>query len=134
MADSPAERARRSRAHGRGDHSLCKPGRCPGAGPRLAVVDAEPPPRAGELEHQLLVYADTLPVSAGDPRLVLVKAALKLAAAIDANCGRDLAPLTRELRILIGHMSEFEAQADELEKIQSRRAQRRVQMLLASVP
>jgi hypothetical protein len=134
MADSAAERARRSRAHGRDDHSLCKPGRCPGAGPRLAVVDDEPAPRAGDLEHQLLVYADTLPVSAGDPRLVLVRAGLKLAAAIDANPGRDLAQLVAELRRLVYWMSTFEAQTTELEKIASRRAERRVSMLLASVP
>lgn len=41
MALTPAERQQRSRAHKRGDHSLCDPGRCPDVTPAVTVVTSE---------------------------------------------------------------------------------------------
>ncbi|WP_167455203.1 hypothetical protein [Amycolatopsis kentuckyensis] len=49
MADSNALRTRRSRLHSAGDHSLCKPGRCP------AVLVSPPPavaPRCDEADPE----------------------------------------------------------------------------------
>jgi hypothetical protein len=52
MADSDALRARRRRLHAKGDHTLCRPDRCPalGAPPRPAVGDVTSLEKAVEIE------------------------------------------------------------------------------------
>jgi hypothetical protein len=90
VADSSALRKRRHRAHKKGDHSLCVPGRCPDA-PAAADVEAA----VGEIERRLAKALGHLELAEGDPRQVVSVMALQLARSLD---GRVTASVARELR------------------------------------
>jgi hypothetical protein len=100
MPDSPAERARRARAHARGDHVLCRPEHCKALPATLAELD--PPEEVGPVEAAWQLYASSLTAPANDPRSVIVAYAMRLARVpglpshLDAYAPRGL-PLGREV-------------------------------------
>lgn len=132
MADSDAERQRRARAHRRGDHTSCDPVRCAARAAPVRVVEGGPGP-GGPVETAVLLWTETLDIADVDPRRPLVAAALALSRAVDQAAPGQLPPLVRELRMLTGWMSEFEQQADELDKIRAEVAHRRVTTLLKAL-
>ena len=88
MADSEALRARRSRAHKAGDHSLCR--RCTAAregGDSPRMVTIAPPPPADE---------------PFDPASEMRRLAVRLAAAHEADPANAL--LARELRMTLAEL------------------------------
>jgi hypothetical protein len=97
MADDQATRNRRWRAHKAGDHSLCRPGRCPAAAERVrgrvaARVAArpaggEPVDRAGMLDQLLLQLWDLVQAEPGN-----VAAARELHRQLLAGGGADAEP------------------------------------------
>src|SRR5216684_3506895 len=128
--DSAALRARRSRRHRAGDHSLCVAGRCAESGSPVpaAVAGAEP---GGVLAAvTALVASLALPEKPG-PRHVLAALALRLAAQADWP-GADSAPaaVARELRAVLGEM--FPAGTpradDKLDDLAARRRRRRARL------
>lgn len=132
MADSAADRSRRARAHRRGDHSLCDPVRCAARAAPVRVVEGGPGPGEG-VETAVLLWTEMLDIGDVDPRRPLVSAALALGRAVDQAGPGQLPALVRELRMFVGWMSEFEREADELDKIRARVAQKRVVSLLRAL-
>ncbi len=137
MADDPTLRKRRSRAHGRGDHSLCLPGRCPAAvtpevpsSPPGAseAVDATP----GEVAEALSVWADALDVPEDDPRSPLLAAALRLARHLDTGTASESANLVRELRTIVSWIADAD-QSDKIDELRAKWAGRKVEHMLSAV-
>ena len=91
MADDAAARQRRRRAHRKGDHRLCVPGRCPDA----PAVDRQDPPAVGEIERRLAEALEHLELADDDPRRVVAVMAVRLARSLDE---RVSAAVARELR------------------------------------
>jgi hypothetical protein len=85
MADSNAERQRRKRAHGKGDHSLCSPDRCPDL---LAKVPA------GRVAMVAAKLVEGLGLAEDDPRRLDAEVLLALAPRVD----RGDTTTARELR------------------------------------
>lgn len=148
MATSAAERQRRSRAHKKGDHSLCDPRRCDGtspasdvtpkhvtAPPKPAVTPSptlgDPPTAAGGIEAATEALVHELQLTAGDPRAVLGQIAIRLARLVDAD---DALPAAaRELRVLLGQLGEVPGQpGGPVDELRVRRAQRRLDQILAA--
>lgn len=147
-----AERQRRSRAHRRGDHSLCDPARCDGFGPAPAVTAAVTPPPApavtpasppaqaetgaeekpaGGIETATAAYVEMLGLEAGDPRMILGRIAVQLARRVDDSGALPAA--VRELRVLLTQLSEVPGQpGGPVDELRVRRAQRRLDQMLAN--
>jgi hypothetical protein len=79
----------------------------------------------GACEAAIRAWTDTLRLPPADVRHGLVRAAQRLAAALDAN-GRDLPGIARDLQILVAPICDFESEADRLNEMRSRQGQRRV--------
>ncbi|MFC4611156.1 hypothetical protein ACFO9E_25680 [Streptomyces maoxianensis] len=129
--DSEAVRARRHRAHSRGDHSLCRAGVC-------TYVDNDRPPQfsmpaAGSDESVLsavLEYIDGVPPGRdGGPQIVMARCAVKLAQNIDAGAP-GLPSLIRELQHVMSDIADSEDE-DMLDEIRSRHHARRTALLEA---
>ena len=101
MADSAALRARRSRAHRAGDHSLCRPERCPAAPAPAGGQETT----AGEIDAALTRYLTGLELPDDDPRSLLAAVASKLARALDAHATASVA---RELRGCVTELIDLE--------------------------
>lgn len=147
MAVTPAaERQRRSRAHRRGDHSLCDPARCDGTlaagvtAPAVAAVTpplaaseppaGEPPPEPGPIETMAEAYVDALPYPDGDPRRMLGQLAVTLARRVDLDGAVPAS--VRELRTLLSQLVEVPNQQSGLvDELRLRRAHRRLDAILA---
>lgn len=149
MADTAAERKRRSRAHGKGDHSLCDQDRCrdarlgvtttPPATP-VAKVDVPqvPDPAAavdevapGGIEQAVTVFVAALNFPAGDPRAILGTIAVRLAKRVDESGALPAA--VRELRVLLAQISEVPgAPAGPVDEVRVQRAWRRLDALIAT--
>ena len=131
MADSPAERARRARAHAQGDHGYCKPSRCKVLMATQRELYRPEPTETGPIQAALGLFANSLTVRDDDPRMVITLAAMKLARTLDEAQGKDVATVARELRTYLSWMSEFGQRADQLDTIRSQRALDRVDAILA---
>lgn len=139
-----AERKRRSRAHLKGDHSLCDPERCDGSdavtgeGPvtvsepsQASKGVTEPVSEPGEIEVEVQALVDELKFAEGDPRRILGRIAVKLARHVDAT---DASPAAiRELRVLLAQISEVpDGPAGPLDATRARRATRRINTMLVT--
>lgn len=144
MADDAAARARRYRAHRRGDHSLCDPERrcdvtAPAVTRDVSALSVTPPvpPEPGErspggMETAVQAFVDALPHPSGDPRAILGQIAVQLARRVDE--AGALPAAVKELRILLMQLAETpNASAGTVDEIRLRRAQRRLDALLAQV-
>lgn len=84
----------------------------------------------GPVEEAVVEFAATLPLEPGDVRAPLIAAAVRVAREVD----RQGAPgHCRELSNLLDHAGEFGRSVDELDEIRTRRAQRRVALLLDGI-
>jgi hypothetical protein len=98
MADSDALRARRSKRHKAGDHSLCRVDRCP------AVVARQP---AGAVEAAVSRLLAPLTFGDDDPRAVTAAVALRYARWMDApRPPASPAALGRSLEAALAHVVE----------------------------
>ncbi len=151
MADSGALRARRSRLHAKGDHSLCDPQRCndvtgapgalpaPASSPPVALVrmpaelPVEPAERVpGGIETMARAFVDTLPYAKDDPRHLIGELAVLLAQRVDDDGAVPAA--VRELRTLLVQLAEApNGPAGTVDELRLRRAQRRLDGMLAQV-
>lgn len=153
MATSPAERQRRSRAHKRGDHSLCDPSKCRGdvaapalqrtrtpaaapvsAPPALPVPDlpvADPEERqAGPIEQAVTAYVVKLGFDEDDPRGILGAICVRIAQRIDE--GGAQAAAIKELRGMLAQITEVPNQeAGPVDEVRLRRSLRRLDQILA---
>ncbi|MGW9029071.1 hypothetical protein ACWGQ5_34060 [Streptomyces sp. NPDC055722] len=120
--DSEALRAKRYRAHRRGDHSLCRAGQCGVVSDDVRKFD----PSAGEtVTAAVLAFLDaTPPASDNGPQVILARCALRLAEAIDGN-PTGLPGHVRELNSIMAQLAETGDGEDELSEIRARRAARR---------
>ena len=131
MPDSQAERARRSRAHRGGDHSLCT-GRC-------VVVRASAggsnglPAETGPISVSVDAYVSSLHLGDSDAKNVMAQCCRKLAEAFDSAAGRDMPSVSKELRTSLSWLSEARDAEDQLAEIRSRRLLRRTTGILAEV-
>ncbi|MEV6633889.1 hypothetical protein AB0M54_24370 [Actinoplanes sp. NPDC051470] len=145
MADSAAERQRRRRAHGKGDHSLCHTDRCRDArledrqpspdpavtpdppAPQPEDVEAAPP---GGIEVAVAAYVVSLKYPAGDPRAILGEIAVRLAKRVDDSGALPAA--VRELRVLLAQIGEVpNGPAGVVDEVRLQRTQRRLNSLLS---
>lgn len=147
MADiTNAERQRRYRArkkaHEAGDHSLCDASRCQPVTPSVAAVTAEPEPVVTAapdadndqdgIETVVRAYVESLGHPAGDPRAILGEVAIRLARRVDQSGALPAA--VRELRVLLAQLAENpNGPSGMVDEVRVRRAQRRLDALLASV-
>jgi hypothetical protein len=125
--DSDAVRARRSRAHRRGDHHLCSPERCRDARDASDVAAVVP---VGGMSVAAATAATVAALSfeAGDPRSTLCVVAVRLAEGFDA---KPSAALARELRQCLGELVDHPSQpAGIVTELVARRMARRVDGLL----
>lgn len=132
MADTAAERVRRSRAHKKGDHTLCLQGRCPdAAGGTSAHVAAAPSANPGGIEQMAAAFVESLPYPEDDPRWILGQLAIELAKRVDDD---GAVPATvRELRTLLVQLAEIPNQsAGQVDELRLQRARRRLDGLLAA--
>jgi hypothetical protein len=116
-----AERQRRSRAHRAGDHSLCDSARCLAAGARRPLPPSEP----GSVLASVQAFAAEMRMQDGDPRMIVLRCALALAAAIDEG----KAPLAANIRALQGlskWMEEWRAKADLVDEERAHMLVRRI--------
>lgn len=141
---TPAERKRRSRAHGKGDHSLCDLERCDGVTPAPAaakpVTPVTPPPvtggaeeparTPGEIEAEVAEFVGSLRFDQGDPRRILSSIAVKLARKVDDAASN--ASAVKQLTVLLGQLAEQpELPPGPLDGIRAKQATRRIGNLLA---
>jgi hypothetical protein len=121
--DSDALRARRYRAHNRGDHSLCSPERCRDA--RDARDVAEVLPEGGmTVSEATAATVAALSFPPEDPRSTLSVVAMRLAEAFDIAPSASLA---RELRQCLGELVDHPgAPAGVVTELVARRLARRV--------
>lgn len=101
MVDTGAERARRARQHGKGDHSLCKIGRCAEITPKAEAAAREP----GRVELATRAYVGALPYRGDDPRVLIGELAVALATRIDTT--NALPAAVKELRLLLRDLAEL---------------------------
>src|SRR6266542_2026255 len=140
MPDSSAERKRRSRAHGRGDHSLCLVERCRDAlaSPEPDVTELLPDAPAqpigladefrGGIEVAVQAYVESLGYAQGDPRSILGTIAIRLAKRVDDSGAVPAA--VRELRVLLAQLTEVpNGPAGQVDEIRVQRALRRLDAL-----
>lgn len=143
MADAPALRVKRSRLHKAGDHSLCKPDRCPDAEQREPAPEASAavPPAAeadlpadelaGRIEASTRTLIEALPYEQGDPRKILGELAIELAKRIDDDGAVPAS--VRELRVLLVFLVEIPNESSgPVDELRLRRFQRRLDGLLAA--
>jgi hypothetical protein len=158
VADTPAERMRRSRLHKRGDHSTCLPRSCPevgvyaAAGPlppakpaarlsksrdsRIAVPVVPPSApdgerRPGGIETAVVAFVESLPYRDPDPRALLGMIAVRLAQRVDETGALPAA--VRELRVLLVQLVEVpNGPSGVVDEIRLRSAQRRLDSILAT--
>lgn len=146
---SAAERQRRSRAHRKGDHSLCDPARCDGSGVVTAegsvttpvpshvtelqvAAPTDPDAEPGEIEIEVRTFVAGLKFADGDPRRVLGSIAVQLGRRVDQTGAAPAA--IRELRVLLAQISELpEAEAGPVDGTRARRAARRIGTILTAV-
>jgi hypothetical protein len=142
VADSTALRVKRSRLHGQGDHSLCRPERCQWALDPVDYVDETPPasrPRRvtidpadrtpDKIEAAVTAFIETLPYEAPDPRYLLGQIAIRLAQRVDETGALPAA--VRELRVLLAQLVEVpRGPSGQVDEIRLRAAQRKLDSLL----
>lgn len=142
MPDSAAERKRRSRAHGRGDHSLCLVDRCRDATASPEPAVSERPVEApvqlvddefrGGIELAVQAYVESLSYAQGDPRSILGTIAIRLAKRVDDSGAVPAA--VRELRVLLAQLTEVpNGPAGQVDEIRVQRALRRLDALITNV-
>jgi hypothetical protein len=133
MPDSQAQRARRSRAHRAGDHSLCT-GRCAvvraaaGGSSRNGVPDS-----TGPVSASVNAYVESLRLDDSDARSVMAACARRLAEAFDGSPNRDIPAVSRELRTSLSWLAQAEEAGNALDEIRSRRLLRRTNLILDQV-
>jgi hypothetical protein len=143
-----AERQRRSRAHKKGDHSLCDPNRCDSAasavdGP-VTVAPVTPPVTdlvspsepalrptgpVGDTEMDVVAFLEQLTFPEGDPRRILSRMALKAARRVDQvdASARDAGAAIRQLMTILSQLAEIPDQpAGPLDGTRARAAVRRL--------
>jgi hypothetical protein len=147
---SAAERQRRSRAHRKGNHSLCDPASCeaaqdvtepaatpaPVTPPPAAVTMAPPadvtpeaPHVAGEIEVEVAEFVGRLEFDEDDPRRILGRIAVKLARRVDA--ADATAGAVRQLTVLLAQLAEVPDQpAGPLDGTRARSTVRRLGSLI----
>ena len=119
--DTAALRAKRSRRHKAGDHSLCRDDRC--AATTVTEV------RDATVTASVQALLDELKFQPGDPRFVLGQVALQLAAALDKSPAN--VTIARELRSHVGSIAESpNSEPGLVDEIRARRAARRVACLI----
>jgi hypothetical protein len=132
MPDSPAERARRSRAHKAGDHSGCT-GRCPVVRAAGRAESNGVPVGVGPIEDAVGLYVESLKLPGDDSRSVMAVCARRLAQAFDAAPGREIPSLSRELRTSLAWLAEAGDAGDVLDEIRSQRLLRLTNSILSEV-
>jgi hypothetical protein len=132
MPDSQAERARRSRAHKAGDHSLCT-GRCAVVRAGSSPTSNGVPTEAGPIGSAVDAYVASLRLEDSDARSVMAACARRLAEAFDASPNRDIPAVSRELRTSLSWLAEAEDAGNQLDEIRSRRLLRRTTSILSQV-
>ena len=153
MGDDAKLRARRYRAHKRGDHSLCVAGRCEAFGGTVksipdveaAVAAPSPPPvtpddvtaagdgerTAGRIESMARAFVGTLPYAAGDPRAMLGELAVELARRVDETGAAPAA--IRELRVMLMQLAEApNGPAGIVDEMRVRQHQQQLDAMLAA--
>jgi hypothetical protein len=144
VADPPAVRVRRSRKHKAGDHSECRPERCPDApqpepdpepasdqGTKPLVGGLPADELAGRIEASTRTLIEALPYEDGDPRKILGELAIELAKRIDDDGAVPAS--VRELRVLLVFLVEIPNEASgPVDELRLRRFQRRLDGLLAA--
>ncbi|UGY93408.1 hypothetical protein [Streptomyces gobiensis] len=127
--DSEALRSRRSRAHRRGDHTLCIEDRCGHAGidtRSVAAIEGE------SVASAVAEFVDKMPPGpAGGAQTVMGRVALRLAKAIDGD-PPSLPGLCRELGVVMGQLGETGEDESQLDEVRARRAARRVELLIGT--
>src|SRR6266496_4993250 len=98
MADSAADRVRRSRAHKAGNHSLCRPDRCTAAAATEHPAGNGQAPDPGPIEMAVRELASAVSFAPGDPRAAMTSISARLAAAVDETGSASAA---RELRAIL---------------------------------
>lgn len=153
MADTPAERKRRQRAHAKGDHSTCVAGRCEALGgasrttpPEIVTIprggaDVTPSPAAradvtpptgapGRIEQLVRDFVKTLPYGPADPRSLVAEIAVELAKRVDETGAVPGA--IRELRIMLMQLAEApNGPAGVVDELRVRHHQQQLDALLA---
>jgi hypothetical protein len=85
----------------------------------------------GGIETATAAYVRTLQLAPGDPRAILGQMAVGLARRVDGSGALPAA--VRELRVLLAQLSEVPGQpAGPVDELRVRRAQRRVEQMLAA--
>lgn len=140
MADSAAERQRRSYAHKRGDHSLCDPDRCRALrtdeaaapeepAPVPAVTEPDPETTPGGIEKAVTAFVASLGYPDGDPRAILGQVAVQLAKRVDESGALPAA--VRELRVLLAQIAEVpNGGPGPVDEVRLQRTRRRVDSLI----
>ncbi|WP_180685319.1 hypothetical protein [Streptomyces gossypiisoli] len=125
--DSEALRARRHRAHSRGDHSLCREGACAYVGSDGPPKFEMPPPQESVLSAVLEFIDGVPPGREGGPQIVMARCAVKLAQAIDANAP-GLASHVKQLAEVMAHIADSQDE-DGVDDIRARMHRRRAALL-----
>jgi hypothetical protein len=117
VGDDAKVRARRARAHKRGDHSLCHPERCKEI-PRSDSWDEGDEPELPEaITAAVRAHLEALAYPEDDPRHVMGLVAMRLARAID-QAAVPRPEVVRELRLALAQMAdaptELPTKVDEL--------------------
>jgi hypothetical protein len=105
---------------------LCRPDRCP------ALAVTPPPPAPGDsIEAAVRALVATLRLSDSDPRAVMARIAVRLAAELDAGGGGI--PFAAEVKNLVQSIAEFPREPfDQLDVLRAQVAAKRVEMMLPS--
>lgn len=130
MADTPAERKRRSRLHQRGDHSMCDASRCRDRGPDPVTAPVADERDQGGIELAVETYVASLGYPDGDRRAILGEIAVRLAKRVDESGALPAA--VRELRVLLAQLAEVpNGPAGHVDEVRVRRSLRRLDSLIA---
>jgi hypothetical protein len=130
VSDSNAQRQRRHKKHIAGDHSECKPSRCPAVAlpASLAPAAGRNGERHGELTEVILDVLAELPFAETDPRFVISAVTLKLAAEFDKT---PSVPLAQEIRRNVMLLRDQAAEAaTSLTAIRARVSVKSMELLL----